>query len=154
MKTMECEKIVEELREDAVQIITSIWRGINWDSVSTRRRMKIYEEYKNKIESASMVGKVTHFVEKLTEKMESTIPEQEVQTVLRIVKNVESDDLELEFLDICRSETAYLVLRMRELNDELKEGSKQQLLTGFKPEEPKEQKEIAKTTEPINEGGV
>jgi len=117
---MECEQLQEKLRSDAVTIITSIWHGINWDSVSSRRRMKIYEEYQQKIKSAARTGKLSQFIEKLAEKMDSTVSGVDASEVLKIVREVESNDYDLEILDILRSETALLVLMMRDVQGELK----------------------------------
>jgi hypothetical protein len=121
----ECEKLSEQLRQDAVTIIESVWKSIDWDKVSSRRRMKIYEEYQNKIKSASHVGKASHFLEKLCSKMDCTLSGTNSSIILNIIKRIEQDDLDLEFLNTCRSETQLLVLLMREKNHELKENSKQ-----------------------------
>lgn len=125
---MECEKIKEKLRNDAVSLISVVWRGINWDNVGSRRRMKIYDEYANKIKSAAHTGKVSQFLEKLCEKMDSTPAGADAPKVLEIIRGVEVDDLDLEILDILRSETELIVLLMREANNELKENSKQTTL--------------------------
>jgi hypothetical protein len=117
---MECEQLQEKLRQDAVTIISAVWRGIEWDSVSSRRRMKIYEEYQNKIKSATRIGKLSQFIEKLTEKIDSTISGADMSNILRIIKEVETNDHDLEILDILRSETALLVLMMRDMQGELK----------------------------------
>lgn len=122
---MGCEAIKEKLRNQAVDIIFSVWRGINWDNVSSRRRMKIYDEFANKIKSASATGKTSQFLEKLCEKMDSNIIEADAPKVLEIIRDLESLDMDLEILDILRSETELLVLMMREANNELKENSKQ-----------------------------
>ncbi len=124
---MECEQLQEKLRQDAVTIITSIWRGIDWESVSSRRRMKIYEEYQNKIKSAARTGKLSNFVEKLAEKMNGTVSGADAPEVLKIVKEVESYDHDLEILDILRSETALLILLMREAQGELKNSKQTKL---------------------------
>jgi len=125
---MECEKIKEKLRQDAVSLISCCWRGINWDNVSSRRRMKIYDEFAAKIKSASATGTTSHFLEKLCEKMDSGISGTDAPRVLEIIRSVEAEDLDLEILDILRSETELCVLLMREANNELKENSKQTTL--------------------------
>ena len=122
---MECEKLQEKLRHDAVNLISTVWRGISWDGVSSRRRMKIYEEYENKIKSASMTGKVSIFLNKVCEKMDSNISGADAPKVLEVIRDIEAQDLDLELLDILRSESALIILLMREANDELKENSKQ-----------------------------
>lgn len=124
---MECEQLQEMLRASAVSIITSVWRGIDWDSVSSRRRMKIYEEYQNKIKSAARTGTLSHFIEKLAEKMDSTVSGADAPEVLRIVKEVEKEDYDLEILDILRSETALLILLMREAQGELNKSKQTKL---------------------------
>ncbi len=121
---MDCEKIKEKLRQDAVDLISSVWHGINWDNVSSRRRMKIYDEFANKIKSASATGKTSLFLEKLCDKMDSNIIETDASNVLEIIRDIEAQDLDLEILDVLRSETELIVLMMREVNNELKENSK------------------------------
>ncbi len=125
MQSEECEKLSEQLRQDAVTIIEAVWKSIDWDKVSSRRRMKIYEEYQNKIKSASQVGKASYFLEKLTSKMDCILSDTNSANVLEIIRNIEKDDLDLEFLNTCRSETQLLVLLMRERRAELNENSKQ-----------------------------
>jgi len=126
---MECEQLQEKLRSDAVMIITSIWHGINWDSVSSRRRMKIYEEYQQKIKSAARTGKLSQFIEKLAEKMDSTVSGADALEVLKIVREVENNDYDLEILDILRSETSLLILIMRDAQGELKNSKQVKLGT-------------------------
>lgn len=125
---MECEKIKEKLRQDAVGLISAVWHGINWDNVGSRRRMKIYDEFANKIKSASATGKTSQFLEKLCEKMDSNIIEADAPKVLDVIRDIEARDLDLEILDVLRSETELIVLIMREVNNELKENSKQATL--------------------------
>ncbi len=126
---MECEQLQEKLRQDAVAIISSVWHGINWDSVSSRRRMKIYEEYQNKIKSAARTGKLSNFIEKLVEKMDSGILGADAADVLKIIREVENNDHDLDILDILRSETALLILIMRDMQDELKNSKQVKLGT-------------------------
>jgi hypothetical protein len=124
----ECEKLSEQLRNDAVTIIEAVWNSIDWEKIGNRRRMNIYEEYLNKIKSASHVGTASHFLEKLTTKMDCTLSGTNSPVVLNIIKKIEKEDLNLDFLNICRSESQLLILLMREKNDELKENSKQMTL--------------------------
>ncbi len=125
---MDCEKIKEKLRQDVVGLISAVWHGINWDNVGGRRRMKIYDEFANKIKSASATGKTSQFLEKLCEKMDSNIIETDAPKVLEVIRDIEAQDLDLEILDVLRSETELIVLLMREANNELKENSKQATL--------------------------
>lgn len=117
---MDCEKIKHTLREHAVCLVSAVWHGINWDNVGSRRRMKIYDEYCAKIKSASATGKTSQFLEKLCEKMNSNISGADAPKILKIIREVEAQDLDLELLDVLRSETELIVLMMREKNNELK----------------------------------
>jgi hypothetical protein len=94
--------------------------------------MKIYDEFANKIKSASATGKTSQFLEKLCEKMDSNIIEADAGKVLEVIRDIEAQDLDLEILDILRSETELVVLLMREDNNELKENSKQATLGATK----------------------
>jgi len=129
---MYCEKIKEKLRQDAVGLVSAVWHGISFDNISSRRRMKIYDEFANKIKSASATGKTSQFLEKLCEKIDSNIIEADAGKVLEVIRDIESQDLDLEILDVLRSETELIVLLMREANNELKENSKQATLGATK----------------------
>lgn len=118
---MECEKILEKLRTDSVVLISAVWSGINWEGVNGKRRMNIYEEFSNKIKSSSQTGKLSHFLEKLCQKMDSRFTSATSDNVLRIIREIEKDDLDLEILDVMRAETELLILLMREKNNEGKE---------------------------------
>jgi hypothetical protein len=129
---MKCEELKEKLRQDAVSLVSAVWHGISFDNISSRRRMKIYDEFANKIKSASATGKTSQFLEKLCEKMDSNIIEADAGKVLEVIRDIEAQDLDLEILDILRSETELVVLLMREDNNELKENSKQATLGATK----------------------
>ena len=80
--------------------------------------MKIYDEFANKIKSASATGKTSQFLEKLCEKMDSNIIEVDAPKVLAVIRDIEAEDLDLEILDVLRSETELIVLLMREANSQ------------------------------------
>jgi len=125
---IECEILDEHLREHAVTLINSVWHGINWDNVSSRRRMRIYDEFTNKIRSAAHAGRISKFYDKLCRSMDSNPPEMWGMNALKTIKDIEENKYDLDILELILSETQYLVLLMREQNDELKTDRKQQKL--------------------------
>ena len=64
--------------------------------------------------------------------MDSNIIEADTSKVLEVIRDIEAQDLDLEILDVLRSETELIVLLMREANNELKENSKQAILGATK----------------------
>ncbi|OYT63164.1 hypothetical protein B6U67_03395 [Methanosarcinales archaeon ex4484_138] len=125
---IECEILDEHLREHAVTLINSVWHGINWDNVGSRRRMRIYDEFTNKIRSAAHSGRISKFYDKLCRSMDSNPPELWGKRALDTIKDIEENKYDLDILELILSETQYLVLLMREQNDELKTDKKQQKL--------------------------
>ena len=115
--SIECERMDEELRKDALDVIEAVWHGINWDSVGSRRRMKIYDEYAAKIRSAAHTGRFTHFYDNLCRKMESA-PCGEWATQARgAMQRIEKHQFDLDVLELIIAESQYLVLLLREQNE-------------------------------------
>ena len=115
--SIECERMDEELRKDALDVIESVWHGINWDSVGGRRRMRIYDEYTAKIRSAAHTGRFTQFYDNLCQKMEAS-PHGDWASQARVaIQRIEKRSLDLDVLELILSESQYLVLLLREKND-------------------------------------
>jgi len=127
---MECEKIKEELRNYSVEIVSAVWHGIDWSLISPARRMNIYNEFIQKIKSASMTGRVAVFLENICRKMNSSIPAKYQERILEIIEDVEKRDLELEMLMQLREESRYIVYLMRDKNKEDKNKGNQMKLEG------------------------
>jgi len=60
--------------------------------------------------------------------MDSNPPEMWGMNALKTIKDIEENKYDLDILELILSETQYLVLLMREQNDELKTDRKQQKL--------------------------
>lgn len=115
--SIECERMDDELRKDALAVVESVWHGINWDSVGSRRRMRIYDEYVAKIRSAAHTGRFTHFYGNLCRKMESSPFGEWAEQAREAIKRIEKHELDLDILELIISEDQYLVLLLREQND-------------------------------------
>lgn len=114
---IECEKMDEELRNNAVQVIESIWHGIVWDRVSSRRRMKIYDEYASKIRSAAHTGRFTHFYVNLCRKMDSSPYGEWAEQARTAIERIEKHNLDLDVLELIIAEYQYLILILRQKNE-------------------------------------
>ena len=125
---IECEILDEHLRIHAVTLINSVWHGINWDTVGSRRRMRIYDEFTNKIRSAAHAGRISKFYDKLCRSMDSNPPELWGKRALEAIKDIEAEKHDLDILELIISETQYLVLLLREQNNELNADRKQRKL--------------------------
>jgi len=123
-----------ELRKDALDVVEAVWHGINWDSVSGKRRMKIYDEYAAKIRSAAHTGRFTHFFGGICRKMEASPTGEWGAQARDAIARIEKHDLDLDVLELIIAENQYLVLLLRERNDirkaeyEEKESKKQTTL--------------------------
>jgi hypothetical protein len=117
---IECEILNEKLREYAVTLINSVWHGINWDNIGNRRRMRIYSEYTNKIRSAAHAGRISVFYNRLCRSMDSYPPETWTKKTLDAIDEIEMNKYDLDLLELIINETQYIVLLMRDNNNELK----------------------------------
>lgn len=125
---IECEILDEHLRTHAVTLANSAWHGINWDNVGSRRRMRIYDEFTNKIRSAAHAGRISKFYDKLCRSMDSNPGAMDGKKALEAIKDIEEKKHDLDILELIISETQYIVLLMREQNNELKTDRKQRKL--------------------------
>lgn len=135
--SIECERMDGELRQQALGVIEAVWHGINWDSVGSRRRMRIYDEYAAKIRSAAHTGRFTQFYGNLCRKMESAPYGEWAGQARDAIKRIEKHSLDLDVLELIIAENQYLVLLLREQNDVRKaereaEKNKQTTLGGGK----------------------
>lgn len=115
--SIECERRDAELREDALNVIEAVWHGINWESVSGKRRMKIYDEYAAKIRSSAHTGRFTHFFGNLCRKMESAPAGDWARQARTAIERIEKYELDLDVLELIMVENQYLVLLLRERNE-------------------------------------
>jgi hypothetical protein len=132
---IECERMDDELRKDALDVVEACWHGINWDSVGSRRRMRIYDEFAAKIRSAAHTGRFTHFYGNLCRKMEAAPYGEWAAQAREAIQRIEKRSLDLDVLELIIAENQYLVLLLREQNEIRKaareaEKNKQQTLGG------------------------
>lgn len=125
---IECEILDEHLRKHAVTLTNCVWHGINFDNVGSRRRMRIYDEFTNKIRSAAHAGRISKFYDRLCRSMDSSPPEIWGGQALKAIRDIEENKHDLDILELIISETQYIVLLMREQNNELKTDRKQRKL--------------------------
>jgi hypothetical protein len=108
----------EQLREAAVQLIAAVWSRVDWDGVSAKWRMGIWEEFGSKIQSAAMTSDAHRFVEALARKMD--VRSLNSDTVPFVLSTCDHDAL----LDLIRNETTLLVLMLRLRQEEKRESRK------------------------------
>jgi len=105
---LEMGKDIDEYRDRCLTILKSLWREIDWDKISIRRRMNIYEEMANKIKSSALTSNLFCFIENMMKKFEIGVISD--LAVIDICKNYDHQAL----LRIFREETFLLVLMLKE----------------------------------------
>lgn len=128
---IECELLDEHLRKHAVTLVNCVWHGINFDNVGSRRRMRIHDEFTSKIRSAAHAGRTSKFYDRLCRNMDSSPPELWGSRALDAIRDIETHKHDLDILELIISETQYIVLLMREQNNELKADIKQRKPGGY-----------------------
>lgn len=114
---IECEKLDEYLRTAALDVVEAVWHGIDWKSIGSRRRMRIYDEYAAKIRSAAHTGRFTHFYGNLCRKMESAPAGKWAAQARTAIQRIEEYGFDLDVLELIIAENYYIVLLLREQNE-------------------------------------
>ena len=98
----------DKRRIDAiVELLYVIHKAINWDAIKRRRRMGIWDEQYSKLLKAATAANKYQFLETLCRNWD--IRSLKSDTVLDILESLN----DIELLDTVRSETQYLILRLR-----------------------------------------
>jgi hypothetical protein len=101
----------ENAREQARDLVLAVWRRIDHESITPKRRKGIYDELASKIRSAALTSDLSRFVEGLARKFD--VRALSDQKVLNIVKNGNHNLI----LDTLRNETTMIVLMLRFYKD-------------------------------------
>lgn len=107
-------KITEE--KVASDLLWGLWRSIEND-YKDRYKMEIWEHFENAIRSASYVGSLKAFLEKITKRIPMNLQVQYMKEIRAVVDSGEDDTV----LDWLRTETTYLVMLTRLDNQSRKE---------------------------------
>ena len=108
---MELIKTKQELREACLNILRAVWLEIDWNNVSSSRRIKIYDEFLSKMVASYNVNTIAKFVENICRKW--GIRDIRHEKILEVERNF-SDK---EILNTLRIEPRMLILLLREEND-------------------------------------
>jgi len=98
----------EELVEDAVSLLETVWQAMDWDNINGRRRMNIYNEFRDAVEESADVRNLSRYLDRLTENM--SVRSLNDPEAIEIIENSDGDEL----LRLFRQESQYLVLKLRE----------------------------------------
>jgi len=115
----------------AENLLFPLWRCID-DSYKDRYKKDIWEQFENNIRNAAYTNRLQKFLEKIKSLMSITMQAQYAKRVLSIINSGQDD----EIMNWLRSETVYLILSVRILNQERKETFNELVQTDIdKPEE-------------------
>lgn len=100
----------------ASDLLWGLWRSIDND-YKERYKLEIWEQFENAIRSASYVGSLKGFLEKISRRIPMNIQVRFMKDILSVVDSG-ADDVVLDWL---RTETTYLVMLTRLENQSRKE---------------------------------
>lgn len=106
----------ENIEEMAVATLLDIWSCIDWEKVDKRRAYGIWDEFSNKVKASALT---TNSYEKFVEKLARKIDVRSLR--YRAINEIrqQSEEIKQAILDLIRSETLQLVLKVR-LNNEVR----------------------------------
>lgn len=102
------------IREKSVKLILELWRKVDWDNVSASRRMGIYDEFENKLRAAASTDTIQSFLERIRKKMGL-----KALNDTSVIESIEKYGDEM--LECIRTETSYLMLKLRKHQEKKKE---------------------------------
>jgi hypothetical protein len=105
----------------AAELVLPVWRAMDWDSVSPRRRMGIYDELQQKIRSAAHCATLPQFVSRLADGMGAIALSDP-----RVVEICDSG-MDEELLSVLRDEAHIVVLLLRQTQEIWKGGGHEDL---------------------------
>jgi hypothetical protein len=105
-----------DIVQEASKIARAVWVKTDFDSVSSSRSLD--DEFASRISTASYTGSVSDFVNKLCSKWGiRSIDDEEVLEIVKKYDSGESDVTAREFLRVVRSNSALVVLEMKNNGD-------------------------------------
>lgn len=117
-------RLTDETRINAiVYVLINIWDSINWDNITGKRAMTIWEEFHSKAIAACRASTKYNFIQKICKSWGiQNIRNKKTVEVLDIL----NDD---ELIDTVRNNMIYILMKMRSIKDDAKENKK---TTGMK----------------------
>lgn len=106
----------ENIKLMAVSTLTSIWQCIDWDKVTGKRAMGIWDEFTSKVKSAAMTtNDYDAFVIKLCKKMNVlALRSRDIDEIAAL-----DEKFKKKILECLRNKTQLIVLKLR-LNSQIK----------------------------------
>ena len=105
----------EEISKYAVDVLDSVFSGIDFENMGNERKMNIWNEFKSKVKGCAMQSiSLAKFVESICKKFS-------IKGFNEYAVFLEAEKHEREILKLYREETFMIIFKLRILRDERKE---------------------------------
>lgn len=108
----------KEIETKAVEILDTIWKSIDFESMSNSRKKEIWSEFKNKVKGSALKSNtVSEFVDTICKKFNISVIEKDYKKILEVVE----ENSDFEILEMYRNNLMILIFKLRMMRETAKE---------------------------------
>lgn len=124
----------KEIETKAIEILDTIWKSIDFESMSNSRKKEIWSEFKNKVKGSALKSNtISEFVEAMCKKFNISVIEKDYNKILEVYE----EDTSFEILDAYRNNLMIIMFKLRMKREKVKEDYKKKATNSTKEAENK-----------------
>lgn len=124
----------KETETKAIEILDTIWKSIDFESMSNSRKKEIWSEFKNKVKGSALKSNtISEFVEAMCKKFNISVIEKDYNKILEVYE----EDTSFEILDAYRNNLMIIMFKLRMKREKVKEDYKKKATNSTKEAENK-----------------
>lgn len=124
----------KETETKAIEILDTIWKSIDFESMSNSRKKEIWSEFKNKVKGSALKSNtISEFVEAMCKKFNISVIEKDYNKILEVYE----EDTSFEILDAYRNNLMIIMFKLRMKREKVKEDYKKKVTNSTKEAENK-----------------
>lgn len=124
----------KEIETKAIEILDTIWKSIDFESMSNSRKKEIWSEFKNKVKGSALKSNtISDFVEAMCKKFNISVIEKDYNKILEVYE----EDTSFEILDAYRNNLMIIMFKLRMKREKVKEDYKKKVTNSTKEAENK-----------------
>lgn len=124
----------KETETKAIEILDTIWKSIDFESMSNSRKKEIWAEFKNKVKGSALKSNtISEFVDAMCKKFNISVIEKDYNKILEVYE----EDTSFEILDAYRNNLMIIMFKLRTKREKVKEDYKKKATNSTKEAENK-----------------
>lgn len=108
----------KETETKAIEILDTIWKSIDFESMSNSRKKEIWSEFKNKVKGSALKSNtISEFVEAMCKKFNISVIEKDYNKILEVYE----ENSDFDILEAYRNNLMIIIFKLRMLRETAKE---------------------------------